>query len=377
MDKYYLKKVFPDPKALFEFEFKDLNSIKNDCFYVFDTNVLFVPFLVSNKGFKDFKKICQKLKDDNRLFIPARVAREFANNRGENIKTVFRKLHEARERINKGGFDLTSMPLLEENADYKKVKSIEKKITELKDEYREKIDSLTNQIKKWNWNDPVSEFYKTLWTADSIVEMQFDDDKLIENLKFRHEHYIAPGYKDKSKLDDGIGDLIIWQTILEISKDNNKDVVFVTNEEKNDWFYNEKNTALHPKFELFDEFRRFTGGQSIAIVSFRDFLEVQEANTETIAEVKELRAPSGFLNVDKEVILEELHKALKTAMEMENGFVGSKFFVETLLAGKLYDIASCWETVNSMVNEGIMEIYKHHDPKGIYPPISALRIRKG
>ncbi len=375
MDNYYLEKIFPDPKALFEFEFKDLNMIKKDCLFIFDTNVLFVLFLVSSKSFKDYKKICEKLRDANRLFIPARVAREFAKNRGDNIKTVFRKLHEARERLGKGGFDLNTLPILEENSDYKRIKTIEKKVADFKIEYRDKIDSITSEIKRWNWNDPVSEFYKTLWTSDSIVEMQFDDDKLKDSLKFRHEHQIAPGYKDKTKVDAGIGDLIVWQTIMEIAKDNGKDIAFVTNEEKNDWFYNEKNTALHPKFELFDEFRRFTGGQSIAIINFKEFLEVQEAKSETIDEVKELRAPSGFLNIDKDAVIEELKKALSVALDMENGFVGSKFFVETFLARKLYDIASSWEVVNDLISEGIIEIYKHHDPDGIYPPISALRLK--
>jgi hypothetical protein len=375
MDNYFLEKIFPDPKPLFEFEFKDLYKIKDDCLFVFDTNVLFVPFLVSNKSFKDYKNICEKLRDANRLYIPARVAREFAKNRGDNIKTLFRKLHEARERIGRVGFDLTTLPVLEENSDYKRIKAIEKKVEVFKIEYREKIDSLISEIKRWNWNDPVSVFYKTLWTSDSIVEMQLDNDKLRDTLRFKHEHKIAPGYKDKTKVDAGIGDLIVWQTIMELSKEKNKDIAFVTNEEKNDWFYNEKNTALYPKFELFDEFRRFTEGRSIAIINFKDFLEVQEAKSETIDEINELRAPSGFLNIDKDVVLDELKKALSFASKMENGFVGSKFFVESLLARKLYDIASSWEAVNELISEGLIEIYKHHDPNGIYPPISALRLK--
>jgi hypothetical protein len=376
MDNFYLEKIFPEPSKLFEFEFKDLDSICKDCIYVFDTNVLFVPFLVSNKGFKDYKKIATELVKNKRLVIPARVAREFAKNRGENIKTLFRKLQEARERLGRGGFDLDSLPVFEDDTNYKRIKEIESEVNKFRTEYREKIDELSVQIKKWNWNDPVSLFYKKLWTNDSIIEMKIETDKVQADLKFRQEHQIAPGYKDKNKVDGGIGDLIIWQTIMEISKDRQKDIVFVTNEEKNDWFYNEKNTSLYPKFELFDEFRRFTAGHSISIINFEQFLVSQKASEETIKEIKELRATSGFLKIEKERLIQELQRALAISKDRDGGFVGSKFFVETLLADKLFDIATSWETINELVNDGIIEIYSHIDEKGLYPPISALRFTK-
>lgn len=376
MDNFYLEKIFPEPSKLFEFEFKDLDSICKDCIYVFDTNVLFVPFLVSNKGFKDYKKIATELVKNKRLVIPARVAREFAKNRGENIKTLFRKLQEARERLGRGGFDLDSLPVFEDDTNYKRIKEIESEVNKFRTEYREKIDELSVQIKKWNWNDPVSLFYKKLWTNDSIIEMKIETDKVQADLKFRQEHQIAPGYKDKNKIDGGIGDLIIWQTIMEISKDRQKDIVFVTNEEKNDWFYNEKNTSLYPKFELFDEFRRFTAGHSISIINFEQFLVSQKASEETIKEIKELRATSGFLKIEKERLIQELQRALAISKDRDGGFVGSKFFVETLLADKLFDIATSWETINELVNDGIVEIYSHIDEKGLYPPISALRFTK-
>lgn len=375
MDKFYLKKVFPEADKIFEFKYKDFDNIKDGCIYIFDTNVLFVPFLISKKGLKDYKKIFKHLKSNDRLFIPARVAREFAKNRGENIKSIFRKLQEARDRLNKGGFDLSSLPILEEEPNYKRIKEIEAEVNKYKEEYREKIDELANYIKKWNWNDPVSLFYNELWDKEMIIDVKKDESELQNDLDFRFEHQIAPGFKDSKKIDKGIGDLIIWQTILEIAKDKQKDVVFVTNEEKNDWFYNEYNTTLYPKFELFDEFRRYTGGKSICIVNFEKFLISQNASEDTIKELQELRAESGFLIISREVLISELQRSLKVAKDKENGFVSSKFFVETLLANKLYDIGSSWELVNTLVSEGVLEIYTHTDPSGLFPPVGALRFK--
>jgi len=375
MDKFYLKKVFPEADKIFEFKFKDFENIKDNCIYIFDTNVLFVPFLISKKGLKDYKKIFKQLKSKHKLYIPARVAREFAKNRGENIKSIFRKLQEARDRLNKGGFDLNNLPILDEEENYKRVKEIETEVNKLKEDYREKIDELSLYIKSWNWNDPVSEFYNELWDKEMIIDVKKDETELQKDLEFRIEHQIAPGFKDSKKIDNGIGDLIIWQTILELAKDKQKDVVFVTNEEKNDWFYSEYNTTLNPKFELFDEFRRFTGGKSISIINFEKFLISQNANEDTIKELQELRAESGFLIITRDILINELKRSLKVAKEKENGFVSSKFFVETLLANKLYDIGSSWELVNALVSEGVLEIYTHTDPSGQFPPVGSLRFK--
>ncbi|GJQ61131.1 MAG: hypothetical protein SCALA702_01840 [Melioribacteraceae bacterium] len=375
MDAFYLEKIFPEAGKIFEFKYKDFENVKEHCIYIFDTNVLFVPFLISKKGLKDYKKIFINLKKEKRLFIPARVAREFAKNRGATIQTLFKKLQEARERINKGGFDLSTLPILEEDQNYNRIKEIETEVNKLKEEYRDNIDALISYIKTWNWDDPVSLFYSELWDNEMIVELKKNCKDLQTDLEFRKNHQIAPGFKDSKKIDGGIGDLIIWQTILEIAEQKKKDVVFVTNEEKNDWFYSEYNTTLYPKYELFDEFRRNTNGQSISIVNFEKFLISQNASEDTIKELKDLRAESGFLVITRDALFTELHRSLKIAQEKENGFVSSKFFVETILANKYYDIASSWDLVNALVSEGILELYTHIDTSGLYPPVGAMRFK--
>jgi hypothetical protein len=91
--------------------------------------------------------------------------------------------------------------------------------------------------------------------------------------------------------------------------------------------------------------------------------------------LQELRAESGFLIITRLALISELQRSLKVAKDKENGFVSSKFFVETLLANKLYDIGSSWELVNKLVTEGLLEIYTHTDPSGLFPPVGALRFK--
>ena len=116
------------------------------------------------------------------------------------------------------------------------------------------------------------------------------------------ENKIAPGYKDSGKDDDGLGDIIIWNTLLEIGSDKKSDVVFVSNDQKSDWFYKHDRLALYPKYELLDEFRRTSKGKTLHIISFTKFLEIQNANPKTLVEMKK-RFPKIFI-----LILTELFK---------------------------------------------------------------------
>ncbi|MDI9319556.1 MAG: PIN domain-containing protein [Phycisphaerales bacterium] len=375
-DKFYLEKVFPEADKIFSFHYKTVDEIKDNSIYILDTMVLLVPYFTSKESVEDFSKIFKKLKEENKLLIPARVAREFAKNRGQKIAETYNKIIESEERLNKAQITLEKFPIFESNEDYIKLKEIEAEISKLKDQYREKLKELSEDLKNWKWDDPVSKMYQEIFTADTVIEVQLAEAELIKSLEFRFEHFIPPGYKktDQNKPDSGIGDLIIWQTTLEIGKDKNSDIIFVTNEEQNDWFYRHQGTAISPKYELLDEFRRFTNGKSINIINFSNFLLSQNAQTTTVEEVKILYADTGFKIINKEEFLLHLFES-EEIFRQKNGFLGAKFFVETVLADKSYDIGSSWELFKQLEGKEI-ESYEWKDPKGVYRPLRAVRVKK-
>jgi hypothetical protein len=57
-------------------------------------------------------------------------------------------------------------------------------------------------------------------------------DDLRKEHVFRFANQIPPGYKDAGKADEGIGDYLIWETILEIGRTRKASVIFVTGGEK-------------------------------------------------------------------------------------------------------------------------------------------------
>lgn len=285
-DIFYLDKVFPESGKIFSENFKPFSEIIKDGIIVLDTNVLLVPFDTNEKNVMDIKNIYLKYKQEKRLFIPARVAREFANNRANKIGEIFLQIRQLKDNLNSGNFKINQYPILQNNQDYQDLIAEFNLIQKGIKKSRKHLELLENHIQSWNWNDNVSQSYKEIFTSDIIIEVQKNKEDLEKDLAFRIEFKVAPGYKDSKKPDDGVGDLVIWQTILEIAKDKASDILFVTNDQKNDWFHKQDKIGLYPKYELFDEFRRYTSGKSIGIINFVTFLELSNAKAETIKDIK-------------------------------------------------------------------------------------------
>jgi hypothetical protein len=52
-------------------------------------------------------------------------------------------------------------------------------------------------------------------------------------------------------------------TILSVGTERKRDAVLVSRDEKSDWLYRSGNTALYPRFDLVDEYRRASDSETI------------------------------------------------------------------------------------------------------------------
>jgi len=108
---FSLEKVFPDADQVFQASYKHLHEVRHKCIFVFDTNILLVPYDVSEANISAILDIFVELRRTNRLFIPARVAREFAKQRGEKISQIFLRLRQKQQKINVGHYKMEQLPL--------------------------------------------------------------------------------------------------------------------------------------------------------------------------------------------------------------------------------------------------------------------------
>ena len=127
-----------------------------------------------------------------------------------------------------------------------------------------------------------------------MVDPEVDREKLLEELKYRQDHRIPPGYKDANNDYSGIGDLLIWKTILKIGEEESRHLVFVSGDEKTDWRYQSENRPLYPRFELLDEYRIVSKGKSLLIITFAELLEQFGAPAPVVEEVRQEEAVASL-----------------------------------------------------------------------------------
>lgn len=288
-----------------------LFCIRYKCFTCTITN--------SKTSLDEIEKILKKLVREDRLFIPGQTVREFAKNRPIKIQELYQQLSQKKSNLNK--FQKGSYPLLEGIDSYDKLRKIEKELDDLVRDYKKKIDDIIELIREWNWDDPVSTMYNQVFRENSIVDLDLADAKkeeIIKELERRDFYKIPPGYKDSSKDDKGIGDYLIWETILKISNENKKDIIFVSGDQKADWRYGSENDKLFPRYELIDEFRRKTEGKTIHLIQLSTLLDLFDVNEEIINEIKteesksfSKKATVTIIN-SKDTVIKRLINAKKT-----------------------------------------------------------------
>lgn len=280
--EFVLRRIYPDADQVFAFQPKSLDAVLEAGLVALDTNVLLLPYNTGTDSLEQIRSTYERLARASRLVIPGHVAREFAKNRSEKLKDLYQQIALKRNVNLKVDF----YPLLESSEPYRHLRDLESEIVIKIREYQKAVGVLLDQIRHWNWNDPVSSLYRELFTAEVLVDPTFDDAEILSDLAERQRYRIAPGYKDAGKDDRGIGDVLVWQTLLDLGRRKKQDMIFVTNDRKSDWWHQSNNEALYPRFELVDEYRRCSDGKTLHLVNFSQFLELFGAPERVVDEVR-------------------------------------------------------------------------------------------
>lgn len=296
LDIFIARSLYPEAEAVFTSRYQSLKDLKGTCIVVLDTNTLVLPYLVGKDSLEQIKATYKALIDAKRLVIPAQVAREFAKLRPKKLAELYDKFSKRRDSQQR--LDIGKYPLLADVPEYQQLLIQQDEINKLIDEYGKRLGKVLEHIENWFWNDPVSLVYQQLFDGAVIKQTSIADDEAKKDLERCIAHKIPPAYKDAPKPDGGVGDLLIWKTILEVGAKEKKSILFVSGDEKADWWYRSNNTALYPRYELVDEFRRVSEGQSFRIVKFSEFLDLFGADRPVVEEVREKEQPLEDLDVE-------------------------------------------------------------------------------
>ncbi|WFS02378.1 PIN-like domain-containing protein [Rhizobium tumorigenes] len=191
--------------------------------------------------------------------------------------------------------------------------------------YQNAIDGVVDLIRGWRGNDPVTAIYKELFEEALMIEPDETRDEMERQWQTRLRRKIPPGFKDANKPDTGIGDYAIWLAILKLGRDHQKDLIFVTGEEKTDWFVRIDKEGIYPRPELIDEYRRASGGRVLHLSKLADMLAEMEAPADVVREVRVAEA--------------EANTAVQTAASLGKNFADSIRYSPRTSSAKVEDVS--------------------------------------
>lgn len=246
-----------------------------------DTNVLLNLYRYSPE-FSEFGIQCLK-KVVSFLYLPETVRLEF----GKHCRAEFANM---KERINNASKGTEEQVRIARNKILSSCIPLERlqfpDVDDLRNELQTLLDKLACVAKEffedrkvlelishyWGDVDKVVELVKAIETYDHILPSPTQEEIFIwcEEGQTRYKKEIPPGFKD-AKNKDGVrkyGDLIIWKELLKFAHTQSKNIIFVTDDVKADWWETQDNQRVfHSK--LLSEFAKT--GQKIIAYESQDF----------------------------------------------------------------------------------------------------------
>ena len=266
-------------------DFENIMQAKKNVI-VLDTNVILDLARYSLYTSKNVLAIFNECLEQ--IWIPYQVFKEY----NKNYLHVFGELRKRYKNFEKDLLDIidNSEKKLENalNSSYKYKyfgsetlsNEISKKIEELRDVIKSYKDTVGQEYEEITNNSDaiITEIEKFISNLDENKQIGekigFKEQlEIIEEGELRYKYKLPPGFKDEKK--DGLekfGDLFVWKEILKLPnqlKINN--IIFVTNDEKNDWWDKNKDSNIEIRSELHDEFKDKNPNASIAFMTMGMF----------------------------------------------------------------------------------------------------------
>ena len=257
---------------------EEKKELWNHATFVFDTNVYLNLYRYTGKTREQLLSALSELKD--RLWMPNHVAREFMKNRIGIIWETNNQYSVLRTEADKYIELCRSSLKLDQN---------NQGLAELKAQMKAWIDtSMRDNVAVTN-PDSDAILNQLLLLYEGKVGLAYSKEEMesIEQEgRQRYEKSVPPGYKDYNKqkgdnLNNVYGDFVVWKQILKYASSEKKDIILVTNDQKEDWWEILHGQTHGPRIELRKEFFTETS-QKFHMYSMSNFISRFESENGNI-----------------------------------------------------------------------------------------------
>lgn len=291
---------------------EELRRSWNQGLVVLDSNVLLDLYHYPPTALDEFFTLLERLQE--RLWLPHRAALEYQRNRDKSFPQPREILEQLTKRIDElaGKLDRLGLP------EYHPVLDLavtEHRRLDVRGAFNRLLEPIRSALERTPVADPsvvlgsepirdrlTSLFAGRVGKAFTAAET----DAYHVEASDRYLREIPPGYKDIKKPEpERYGDYILWKQILTHARVRNgdaRDVIFVTNDRKEDWWLRKEDSVIGPRPELVREYLETVGG-SFRMYTPARFVQAAPTfvrltvSTETIEEIGRVSASSPVTTV--------------------------------------------------------------------------------
>lgn len=249
-----MKDLFP---GHYKKEDEEVAHIFKDCLFCFDSSALLDVYRVSPQTQLDILDLFEKIRE--RIWIPYHVAYEYHKNINTVLKEQVGSCQKAMGSIDKVSGTVDSLlsskntfPFINEA----KVDEIKRLLSELREDAENQKEERRSQLVSQSTQKKISTLLQGR-VGDRLSDEEVDEIKALG--EGRYNSKIPPGYEDEDKKENRFGDLIVWLSVVRYARENKKNVIFVTNDQKEDWNVKVSGHNIGPRPELIHEFETETG----------------------------------------------------------------------------------------------------------------------
>ncbi|MCP4261227.1 MAG: DUF4935 domain-containing protein [Ketobacter sp.] len=283
---------------------EEFSTLWQNAIFVFDTNVLTSLYRYRKTTTEQFFNVLDNMKE--RVWIPYHVALEYQRNRNTVIAeqhTLFSDVHSSATNVVKGfNSEIEKLQLRKKHSPIK-LDTFHNELIEWQNRLQEELKQLKEEHLIISNSDPIREKLTNIFDG-KVGQKPLDQsemDKLNAEAVERFKGKIPPGYMDTDKDNDkepsfhfdGItyqkkySDYVIWQQLISYaSSEEVTDVIFITDDNKEDWWLKQDQKGvktISPRPELVHEIKSKSNLRGFYLYSSDSFLK--HAHTNLNAEI--------------------------------------------------------------------------------------------
>jgi PIN like domain len=292
----------------------ELDAALREAVVAVDASVLLDLYRFRPRTSRDLIETLKGLGD--RLVVPHQALREFWRRRQRVQDSPAGATKVATDALDKSGRSINDALVTwarAVGADDDEVDDVIASVEVFLDRVKRDLQSVLLEASAEGGGDPILEQLEEILAGRVTSPLSPEEwAECIAEAKHRIESEEPPGYMDADKQDGdlpegGAGDYLVWYEATRYAKEQDQDLLIVTRDQKQDWWWRQQTDFIGPRPELTLEYHRLTGrrlflmrpADLLARASVLD-VEVDQASTADAGRIGLIEAAAAMPSDDAE-----------------------------------------------------------------------------